>query len=46
MTAGSILELVVFAIGGLALVVTILGFLKNVRGGRKGKYQTSWFEQH
>lgn len=46
MTIGSILELALFGIGGLAAVATIFGFLKNVRGGHKGRYKTSWFEEH
>ncbi len=46
MTFGGIAELVVLGIGCLAVVMTVLGFLKNVRPGRKGKYQTSWFERH
>ncbi len=46
MTIRGILELVLLAIGAMAALMTIFGFLKNVRPGRKGKYQTSWFEGH
>jgi hypothetical protein len=46
MSIGSVLELLLLGIGSLAVLATIIGFLKNVRGGHKGKYQTSWFEEH
>lgn len=46
MTIGSFLELGVLALGSVIVMAMLLSVAKNVRGGHKGKYRTSWFEEH